>query len=428
MLQQVTKESRETFSIDDPDVDVAPDLFIKERILDVSKRKGQPTVLDLFAGAGGLSLGFKAAGYRVVGACELDEWACDTIRYNFPDETVISGDISGISKQKLISAFGEVDVIVGGPPCQGFSIANVPGRRADDPRNTLFREYMRVVETLSPSLVLIENVVGLTTKKTPDGALYLTIIRDELERLGYDTFAKVLHAQDYGVPQIRPRLIIIGTKSKINSPYPDPSHHARVDQPTLFSNTASHVALWSAISDLPLINAREGGEEMEYTSPPTNSLECLLRAGSKTLYNHKAMMHSSRLVNRFSQVSWGGSGADVTGEFAARQRNGKGEGKRFDQNNRRNHPAKPSHTLPASFYANFIHPFENRNYTPREGARLQTFPDWYRFRGKPTVVSQKLLSREGRKGDMHLCQYNQIGNAVAPLLAYKIARHLKGQI
>ena len=139
-------------------------------------------------------------------------------------------------------------------------------------------------------------------------------------------------------------------------------------------------------------------------------------------------MHSARLVNRFSQVSWGGSGADVTGEFAARQRNGKGEGKRFDQNNRRNHPTKPSHTLPASFYANFIHPFENRNYTPREGARLQTFPDWYRFMGKPTVVSQKLLSREGRKGEMHLCQYNQIGNAVAPLLAYKIAEHLKRQI
>jgi DNA (cytosine-5)-methyltransferase 1 len=428
MLQQSIAIDRNPFKIDDPYVDVPLEMFSREKIREMSLRADQPIVLDLFAGAGGLSLGFKAAGFRVVGACELDEWACDTIRHNFPDERVISGDICQISNDDFKETFGSVDVIVGGPPCQGFSIANIAGRRADDPRNTLFREYIRAVQVLNPQIAIIENVAGLATKKTRDRTLYLDIIRSELEQLGYHTHAEILHAQDFGVPQIRPRLIIVGTKTRLPIPYPMPSHGINYEQRNLFTNKSPHVSLWAAINDLPIIKAREGAEEMIYTGDPNNDLQVLLRNGSKELFNHKSMMHSARLVSRFSHVPWGGSGADVEGEFGARKRNGGGAGKRYDQNNRRNHPGKPSHTLPASFYANFIHPFENRNYTPREGARLQTFPDWYRFMGKPTVVSQKLLAREGRKGEMHLCQYNQIGNAVPPLLAFKIARNIKEQL
>lgn len=428
MLQQSVKADKSSFDSLKAAVVVPVDLFVKERLLDISVASGQPTVLDLFAGAGGLSLGFKAAGYRVVGACEIDEWACDTIKYNFPEEKVLSGDIRGISSRDFLREFGKIDVIIGGPPCQGFSIANAEGRRADDPRNTLFREFMRAVEALCPELVLIENVSGLKTKKTKDGSLYLEIIRDELHALGYETAVDILQAQDYGVPQIRPRLIIVGSRRTIAKPFPSITHFSLRQQASLFENESSHVPLWTAISDLPVISARQGSEEMEYQGLPNNTLQILLRAESEKVYNHKSMMHSARLVSRFKQVEWGGSGADVTGEFAARQRNGDGLGKRYDQNNRRNNPGATSHTLPASFYANFIHPFEDRNYTAREGARLQTFPDWYRFQGKPTVVSQKLLSREGRSGEMHLCQYNQIGNAVPPLLAYSIAVNLKGQI
>ncbi|MBE1290357.1 MAG: DNA (cytosine-5-)-methyltransferase [Rhodobacteraceae bacterium] len=428
MLQQAVTIDRSALLLEDPVVDIPLNAFEQSKIREISRRKDQPVVLDLFAGAGGLSLGFKAAGFQVIGACELDEWACDTIRHNFCEEKVLSGDIRNITNEDFRSEFGEVDVIVGGPPCQGFSIANNAGRRADDPRNTLFREYVRAVQVLSPQVAIIENVAGLSTKRTSEGTLYLDIIRDELERIGYETHAEILHAQDYGVPQIRPRLIIVGTKTSLATPYPSVTHGSADQQLSLFSNISAHVPLWSAISDLPVIEARQGSEEMSYQASPTNDLQILLRAGSTTLFNHKAMMHSARLVARFSQVPWGGSGADVRGEFGARKRNGVGEGKRYDQNNRRNHPDRPAHTLPASFYANFIHPFENRNYTPREGARLQTFPDWYRFMGKSTVVSQKLLSREGRKGEMHLCQYNQIGNAVPPLLAYKIASNLRAQI
>lgn len=409
-------------------LDVEKDIFYKERLLDTSRLLSAPRVLDLFAGAGGFSLGFKAAGFNVVGANEIDAWASDTIRSNFPEETVLSGDIRNISDNDFRRYFGEIDIIIGGPPCQGFSIANTGARKADDPRNTLFREYLRAVKSLKPELVVIENVAGLLTKKTSEKILYIDIIQDELDRLGYYTYISLLHAQNFGVPQIRPRLIIIGSKKRIDRPYPTQSHFSPQGSTPLFRNEMTHIPLWAAISDLPQLEAREGSEIMEYDANSSNILQELLRADSKSIFNHKAMKHSARLVSRFSQVKWGGSGADVTGEFGARTRNGNGEGKKFDQNNRRNFPDKPSHTLPASFYANFIHPISHRNYTPREGARLQTFPDWYKFEGKPTVVSQKLLAREGRAGEMHLCQYNQIGNAVPPLLSFKIATNLIGQI
>lgn len=427
-MLDVINYSKSDIKLGPVNVDVSLDTLRKEKILDLALSNQSPRVLDLFAGAGGFSLGFKAAGFKVVGASELDEWASDTIRSNFPDEAVLSGDIRKISADDFRKKFGEVDVIIGGPPCQGFSIANVGGRKADDPRNTLFREYLRAVKALDPELAIIENVAGLMTKKTPEKKLYIDIIQEELNQLGYETSVALLHAQDFGVPQIRPRLIIVGSKKALKSPFPLQTHFAPPESLSLFTNEQTHVPLWAAISDLPQIEAREGAEIMEYNRGAENPLQELLRAGSKQVLNHRAMKHSARLVSRFAQVAWGGSGADVVGEFGAKQRNGDGAGKRFDQNNRRNFPTRPSHTLPASFYANFIHPISHRNYTPREGARLQTFPDWYRFEGKPTVVSQKLLAREGREGEMHLCQYNQIGNAVPPLLAYKIAQNLLTQI
>jgi len=153
----------------------------------------------------------------------------------------------------------------------------------------------------------------------------------------------------------------------------------------------------------------------------------MLRGEQSVLYNHVAMKHSQRLVERFKHVRWGESSSDVPEEHRARARNGNGKisDTMYDQNNRRLHPHKPSHTIAASFYANFIHPFQHRNLTAREGARIQSFPDWYRFMGKKTVPSHKLLQREGRLEEKHLCQYNQIGNAVPPLLAKAIAAHLK---
>src|SRR5690606_33725458 len=136
---------------------------------------------------------------------------------------------------------------------------------------------------------------------------------------------------------------------------------------------------------------------------------------------------TKRIVARFASMSWGDSVSDVPDEHKPHVRGNTKlkSNKAYDQNNRRMHPDKLCHTIPASFYANFVHPYKNRNFTPREGARIQSFPDWYRFKGKPTVVSQKLLDREGRHSEQHLSQYNQIGNAVPPLVARAIAQHIK---
>ncbi len=257
----------------------------------------------------------------------------------------------------------------------------------------------------------------------------IDVIIGEFQRLGYAAYPKVVQALDFGVPQLRPRLFVIGLLKPTESPFPTPTHRPQSAQTNLFqprSSTASPPTLWDAISDLPDLEACEGGEEMEYVKGAATDLQALLRADSPAVFNHKAMRHSKRLVQRFALIEWGQSGNDAPVEHTARKRGSPDEisGKLYDQNNRRMYPDRPCHTIPASFYANFIHPFRDRNFTPREGARLQTFPDWYRFLGKPTVVSHKLLGREGRDGELHLCQYNQIGNAVAPLVAYHLAKHL----
>lgn len=210
-------------------------------------------------------------------------------------------------------------------------------------------------------------------------------------------------------------------------PFPRATHYvADENAPSLFSNLKRCPTLWEAISDLPALEAGEGSEEMVYVLPPQNDYQFQLRRGSNCLHNHKAMNHTKRMVERFSVMSCGESVSDVPIHLRpfSRNSNGKVSGKAYDQNNRRMHSDRPCHTIPASFYANFVHPFQHRNFTAREGARLQSFPDSYIFKGKPTVVSHKLLGREGREEELFLCQYNQIGNAVPPLLAKAVAEQL----
>jgi DNA (cytosine-5)-methyltransferase 1 len=226
--------------------------------------------------------------------------------------------------------------------------------------------------------------------------------------------------------------VIVSVKEIIN-PFPKPTHstYNRITAPSLFNDELPPCpTLWEAISDLPEINAREGTEEMPYDKPVQSKYQAILRNGDKTVFNHVAMKHSSRMVERFASMSWGDSVSDVPDHLKPFRRNGKGEisERVYDQNNRRMHPHKPCHTIAASFYANFVHPFKNRNFTAREGARIQSFPDHYVFKGKPTVVSHALLQREGRVFEKHLCQYGQIGNAVPPLLSKVVAENLLSQI
>jgi DNA (cytosine-5)-methyltransferase 1 len=389
-------------------------------------------ILDTFAGAGGFSLGFQMTGhFDVIGAIEYDQWAADTFKYNHPDSTVLIGDIRKYDEEFLFNTFKDKpDIILGGPPCQGFSIANRKAGDHTDPRNSLFKEFIRLGEIFKPKIMIMENVPNLIKARTKEKVLVIDIILNELMDLGYYVYHTILSATDFGVPQIRKRLVVIASLYPLEIPFPVPTHTI-VNSNSLFDCELEITpTLWDAISDLPQIDAREGYEIMDYDSKPKNEFQRSLRANSKKVYNHIAMKHSKRIIERFASMSCGDSISDVPDHLRPIKRNGNGEfsEKLYDQNNRRMHPEKQCHTIAASFYANFVHPFLNRNFTPREGARIQTFPDWYVFQGKPTVVSHKLLQREGRDEEKHLCQYNQIGNAVPPLLAKAIAGNIIQQL
>nr|WP_315400065.1 DNA cytosine methyltransferase [uncultured Duganella sp.] len=384
-------------------------------------------VLDTFAGAGGFSLGFQLAGADLVGAIELDSWACDTFRFNHPDAKVIQSDITSLTDEEILLHFGadRPNVVLGGPPCQGFSICNKNNGDPKDPRNSLFEEFVRVGRLLNPEVMIMENVPNLIKAKTESGELVVDIIVSELRKIGYFVKYKILEATDYGVPQIRRRLVVIATKKEISDPFPPKTHVVGEQSDLLNSGMPKCPTLWDAISDLPDLEARQGSEAQPYTKPPENSYQEFLRGESSQVHNHKAMNHSARLVERFASMVWGQSTSDVPDHLKPLKRNSTEiSDKVYDQNNRRMFPHKPCHTIAASFYANFVHPYKNRNFTAREGARIQSFPDTYVFLGKPTVVSKKLLGREGRTEESHLCQYNQIGNAVPPLMANAIAKHL----
>lgn len=386
----------------------------------------QYSVLDTFAGAGGFSLGFELAGATVVGAIETDSWACETFKFNHPLANVIHSDITALSDKDIVDLFGHlnVDIVLGGPPCQGFSICNKNSGDPKDPRNSLFEEFIRVGRLLKPKIMIMENVPNLIKAKTSSGELVVDIIRSELISLGYHVEHKIMEATDYGVPQIRKRLVVIASKIPLKKPFPDATHSISMD-----GNLKKCPVLWDAISDMPDIEAKEGAEELDYTMAAQNEYQAMLREGSSKVFNHKAMNHSPRIVERFASMSCGDSISDVPPHLRPIKRNGTDfSEKTYDQNNRRMHPDRQCHTVPASFYANFVHPFKNRNFTAREGARIQSFPDWYVFKGKPTVVSQKLLQREGRLEEKHLGQYNQIGNAVPPLMAKAIATNIINQL
>lgn len=374
---------------------------------------------DIFAGAGGFTLGLESIGYRNAGAVERDAFACDTYRANFPNHQLIQDDVTNLSKRFVNCRFSGIDMLVGGPPCQGFSVAGPAQYGRIDARNNLLFEMVRLATILRPRVCVIENVKGLLSGRMPGGGPAFTSLVAAFREQRYHTAAFVLQAADFGVPQWRERVFVIAARDKQLIPS------------TIRRTFGTAARPWrtvdSALSDLPQVAPGEGTEHcVPYVCSPRSSYQASMRRGSPGIANHVAMKHTPRLIERFKRIPIGGSLVDVPAEYGQRVRNGTtiDVRPRFKMNNQRLDPEKVATAITASFQSNFVHPVLHRNLTAREGARLQSFPDSFVFCGPRTLMSKTLLRREGRNDEIGLSQYNQIGNAVPPLLAAAVGRSI----
>ncbi|MDQ7089132.1 MAG: DNA cytosine methyltransferase [Methylococcales bacterium] len=368
---------------------------------------------DVFAGAGGYSVGLRAAGLKESFAIEIDEWACETLANNLTC-TVVNRDITKISDNEIL-ALPEIDVLVGGPPCQGFSVAGPSQYGIDDPRNNLFLHFLRVAELKKPYICIIENVPQLFTKKLSFGVTALDIIRLKFEELGYCVESTLLDSSNYGVPQSRKRAFIVAYFEGIKFKFPSPTHTSELRQSSLFPDEHKNkITVWEAISDLPQIEASEGKDSLvSYEFEAQNQYQHEMREQSNGITNHVAMKHTKRLIERFSKIKPGQSLKDVPNENGQKVKyTGETSLKPYKSNNQRLDPNKVCLAIPASFQSTFLHPYKNRNLTAREAARLMSFPDSYIFKGKRTCMSW----------EKNLSQYNQIGNAICPLLAKELGK------
>jgi len=372
------------------------------------------TSLDLFAGAGGLTLGLKRSGIHSIGAIEIDRFASETFRLNFPEIPQYHRDIYSFSDEEIRERFAGVNMIVGGPPCQGFSVAGPSQYGKIDKRNTLIMEFFRFISVLQPDLTILENVKGILSGKMDKNNKALDVYTMELDKIGYKSKVFVLQTADFGVPQHRERVIVISSKNErlipenIEGKYKD-----------------NWITVKDVFGDLPVINAGEGVDEgVPYNSAPQTDYQRWIRNGSELVYNHIAMKHTPRLIERFMHIPQGCSVKDVAAEYGQRERGGSDLDKkqRFKMNNQRLHPDKVSTAVTASFQSTFVHPTLHRNLTAREGARLQSYPDTFVFCGPRTLMSKSLLIRENREDEIGLSQYNQIGNSVPPRMAEAIGQ------
>ena len=374
-------------------------------------------VIDLFSGAGGLSYGFESTGCEVVLAIEKDSWAMSTYKTNHRNTNVVEADITEIEDSFFIQYKGKVDVLMGGPPCQGFSIAASNRRNRSDTRNTLYKEFLRAVLHIQPHIVLIENVKEIVNYHLPDRTKILDDIKQFLDEHGYDHDFKILNCRSYGIPQDRKRFFLIAIKKNDNT------EPLNLEQ--LMSNYIQpEVVFNEAISDLPTVQARQYPEEyvLRYTCEPKNAYQKMMRENCSEVTNHIPMQHTDKTVKKFEFIL-SNSGDVLPEDLLPRVRGDRDliSSAYYGQNHRIINGDKVSPTITASFYSSFIHPSQPRNITVREAARIQTFPDSFTFKGKKTTLSKKLLEKKGIFEDLHLDQFNQVGNAVPPLMAQHLA-------
>lgn len=387
--------------------------------------KNSLQMIDLFAGAGGLSEGLSEADFHSLFASEIVPVYADTYKKNHPSAVVHTADIRELDADKVRNDLGldrgQLDLIAGGPPCQGFSI-NAPVRSVLDERNHLFKEYLRFVDAFAPRAILIENVPGLVSFEDGDT---LHAILNSLAELGYGADVRILGAPFYGVPQMRWRTIILGVRGRTlpSTAYPEPIYHAPIranftstfdgasiiKEPSPEAN-ANFTTVEQAIGDLPVLKSGEKGAEVkEYRTEPTCEYQRRSRVGTAGVYNHEAPRLSQINMKRLEYIKPGGNWTDIPDELLPK---GMQRARKSDHTKRygRVTPDGLASTILTKcdpHWGAFFHYDQNRSFTVREAARLQSFPDHFVFTGN---IAE---------------QYAQVGNAVPPLLAQAVGLSLK---
>lgn len=351
-------------------------------------------VLDLFCGAGGLSLGFKMADFDIIGGIDFDQEALDTHKLNFQDGYHFCGDISTLDNDFVLDNFdGKVDVIIGGPPCQGFSVANMQQKDIEcDDRNKLFYEFIRFVKLLKPKAFVMENVPQILTK---DKGHVKEVMMDVMDDLGYNVNVKVLIASDYGVPQRRRRAFFVGLNKELDKTF----DFGNIEKQPIVTVEDAIGDLYQFDKDYDSLTVED---ELCLKVEPTSDFQKLMRKNSNgTLYNHNIRYPKDIVQKRMEYVPEGGNWQDVPDELWDTIRHN-----RHSSAYRRLKSDDVSVTIDTG-HMNYFHPKYNRVPSVRESARIQSFPDDFIF--------------TGAQGS----QFRQVGNAVPPLLSYAIAKTLK---
>lgn len=357
-------------------------------------------VIDLFSGCGGLSLGFIKSGYTIKKAVEFDANIAKTYMKNHPEVDMIVDDIRNIDQSGIFKK-GDADVIIGGPPCQGFSMAGARIREGfiDDPRNYLFKHYFNVVKTVKPKAFIMENVKGIMTMQ--NGSIFEEILRnfsspEMLDGEPYHLYHRVVRALDFGIPQKRERMIIIGT-TKDNVNFDEVWDKTKEDLIREFPTYFDRVTVEEAIGNLTLTT-----DNGEVENPkPRNEYQHYLACDTEKLTNHTRTKHSKLAVDRMSRIANGENFTSLEETIKSVHSGAYGR-LCWDE---------PAPTITTRFDTpaggRFIHPVEDRTLSPREAARIQSFPDDFIFYGNKTSICK------------------QIGNAVPPKISYFLARFIQ---
>lgn len=402
------------------------DLVMEMQKRSEKKRRGRSCV-DLFSGAGGLAVGFRKAGWNILAANDIDEDAALTFRQNFPETTFFLGPIAKLKAKDLLAECninkGELDCLIGGPPCQSFSYNNHQ-RSANDARARLFEDYLRLVRELAPKTLIMENVPGILTI---DNGSVVRVIASKLSRLGYAVSVKLLSAEQFGAPQIRRRAFIVATRvGDSNELLPIPSHG--ISRDTSEENRAyinKHdrktpsrkklVTIQQAIGDLPRLENGGGKHVRKMPSKrPTTQYQRNARKGATALYNHVCRNLSEVMLERMKYVPEGGNWRDIPRRLLTegmKRARSSDHTKRYGRLSRKGLSATLL-TKCDPHWGAYVHPTQNRTISVREAARIQGFPDEFQFAGES-------ISK----------QYAQVGNAVPIPLAQALGeaalKHLR---